>query len=155
MKRRTPMSQMASSRYQRSSMEMVFQLATIPLFADLTTEQLVPVASVSRRASAAAGEVICEQGDMGDQLYLILEGEVEVTRDGKRLAVLRTGDCFGEMAILDDSPRSATVRALDEVALIATARADFRDLLQLYPGLARGIIAVLVERLRRTKPSWL
>jgi CRP-like cAMP-binding protein len=155
MKHRTPLSRMVSSRYQRSSMELVFQLATIPLFAGLTTEQLVPVASVSRRTSAAAGEVICEQGALGDQLYLILEGEVEILRDGKRLAVLGSGDCFGEMAILDDSPRSATVRASTEVALIATARTDFRDLLQLYPGIARGIIDVLVERLRRTTPSWL
>jgi len=154
MKHPTPLSPMVSSRYERSSMELVFQLATIPLFADLSTEQLVPVASVSRRTSADAGEVICEQGALGDQLYLIVEGEVEVTRDDKRLAVLGPGDCFGEMAILDDSPRSATVRARTEVALIATARTDFKDLLQLHPALARGIIAVLVERLRRTTPGW-
>jgi CRP-like cAMP-binding protein len=151
----SPRSQAPSSRLQRASMEMVFQLHGIPLFAGLSTEQLLPVASVSQRTVAQPGEVICEQGAMGDKLYLILQGEVEVVRDGQRLATLGPADCFGEMAILDGSPRSATVRALGEVALIATARADFRDLLGLYPGLARGIIDVLVERLRRTTPSWL
>jgi NADH:quinone reductase (non-electrogenic) len=85
------------------------------------------------------GEIVFHQGDHGDRVYLIISGDVEVIReksDGADvLAKLSAGECFGEMALLQDSPRNATIRALTEVDVVSVYREDFRMLLQRLPGL--------------------
>ena len=83
-------------------------------------------------------------------MYIISSGSVEVVKAGQRLAQLGVGDCFGEMALLDRETRSATIRSsADDTRLVAIAREDFYDLLELYPSVSRAIAKTLVERLRR------
>jgi CRP-like cAMP-binding protein len=129
-------------------MEKVLLLKGIPLFSRMSAEQLLPVAEIVNEVSYGSGEVIFHEGDPGDELYLVMSGSVEVLRHEKQLAVLGANECFGDMAMLDQEVRSATIRVVEPVSLLAIAREDFLDLLDLYPALAKSVIGVLITRLR-------
>jgi CRP/FNR family transcriptional regulator, cyclic AMP receptor protein len=129
-------------------MDIVFLLKSVPLFAGLSGEQLLPVADIVQRVDYEKGQVVFEQGQPGSHVYLVLEGSVEVLHDGERVAVLGAKECFGEMALLDSGARSASIRTLADTSLWAIAREDFQDLLDLHPALAKGVIRVLTHRLR-------
>jgi NADH dehydrogenase len=85
------------------------------------------------------GEAIFEQGDVGDRLYVIRKGQVEVIRDGARVALLEQGESFGEMALLNSSPRAATVRATQPTDVLAIGKNDFSKLLGCFPEFSSGI----------------
>jgi len=137
-----------TAHFRKTAMVHMLELRASPLFSGLSAEDLIPVAGVTETSSFQAGELLFEQGDEGDRLYLVTHGGIEVSRDGQILAQLGEGECVGEMALLDDTPRSATVRATKDTRVLTVAREDFHDLLDLYPGIARQIAAVMVERLR-------
>jgi CRP-like cAMP-binding protein len=94
--------------------------------------------------------MLFESGEVGDALYVIVAGEVDVVRGGAVIARLGAGECVGEMAALDWEPRSATVRAGAPTRLVRLERNDLMDLLTDYPELVRSLARVLVERIRRT-----
>lgn len=132
----------------RDPMDLVFLLKGVPLLSDLSGEQLLPLTDAVQTVHVEAGDLVFAEGEPGDHLYVILEGSVEVLRGDERVALLGVKECFGEMALLDQSARSASCRALKTVELLALARDDFQDLLDLHPALARGVIRVLTQRLR-------
>ena len=135
---------------QDEVMERLFLLRRIALFDEVSADQLLPLAHVARRQGFAAGQVIFEEGATGDSLYLVLDGEVIVEVGGRLVATLGRSECFGEMALLDESPRSASVRASGPVECLVVDRVGFDDLLEVAPGMARGVIRVLTQRLRAT-----
>lgn len=135
-------------RMTRDPMDLVFLLKGVPLLSDLSGEQLLPVAEIVQHVHIEAGDLVFSEGQPGNHLYVILEGLVDVQRGPEHLATLGTKECFGEMALLDQAPRMASVRASTDVELLAIARDDFQDLLDMHPALARGIIRVLTQRLR-------
>jgi len=96
------------------------------------------------------GELLFEAGEVGDSMFVIVSGEVDVVRGGQVIARLGGGECVGEMAALDWEPRSATVRASAPTQLVRLERNDLMDLLTDYPELVRSLARVLVERIRRT-----
>ncbi len=104
-------------------------LARVPLFTELELADLQRVASATRSESYAADADIVRIGDTGHSLYVVLEGNVVVVYPGRsadvELARLGAGEFFGEMAILNEKPRSATVRALDNVTVLALEKDDF------------------------------
>lgn len=132
------------------TLERVLFLKSVDLFSQLPGEDLAPVAVLATEEQREAGEDILQQGEMGDALYLIVEGRVRVHRRGRVLATLGERECFGEMAVLDPAPRFATVTAETDLTLLRLAEADFRELLQEKHQLALGIIQVLTRRLRNT-----
>jgi CRP-like cAMP-binding protein len=138
----------AAAAPHEPAMESLFHLRGIPLFAGLDAEQLLVVADIATQARFSAGETIFEEGSAGEHLYLITEGTVEVVAAGEQVAVLAAGECFGEMAVLDHTVRSATVRALADTTALAIAREDFGELLDLHPALARSVMTVLSRRVR-------
>ena len=137
---------MASS--PENTMEMVFVLKAVPLFSGLSAQQLVPVADILTEVTYEEDDIVFQQGTEGLALYVVVDGEVEVVSDGEVLATLGRNECFGEMAVLDRALRSATIRVTRDVVLFRIARDDFQDLLELYPTLAKGVIRVLVGRVR-------
>src|SRR5712692_2783393 len=106
------------------TMQKVLLLRRVDLFDDMTTRQLGHVASVTRELVQPAGSMIFAEGDAGDALFLIVSGEVEVLRAGKRLKVLREADYFGELAVLTAETRNASVRALTDCLLLRLERSD-------------------------------
>lgn len=126
-------------------------LRTVPLFAHFTEEQL-RVLTVTRR-SAARGSVIMAAGDPTDSLYLVVSGRLKVVMGdaGGReviLSILGPGEFFGEMGLIDDSPRSAGVIAIEPCELLALAKRDFDACLAENFEMAMGVMRALVKRLR-------
>jgi len=105
-----------------------------------------------------AGETIFRQGDVGDRVYSLISGEVEVIReDGgkvKVLAKLGPGDCFGEMALLSDEPRNAGIRAASNVDTVSIYRRDFQELLHHVPGMREIFERVMNEHLGKDPTDW-
>lgn len=102
-------------------------LRSLDLFAPLPATTLEGIASRVVRVPAAPGVVLMREGDPGDRFYVVAEGEVEVTRDGRAVATLSPGDYFAEIALLRDVPRTATVTASTAATLLALERVDFLE----------------------------
>ena len=123
------------------------ELAGTALFAALAPEHLHDLARSTVRAQEPKGMVFSKEGERGDELVVLLEGEVEVRRDGAVLATLGPGDHFGEMALLDDTARrSATVVAVTPVAVAYVSRPHFDALMAENPEVRHAVAAVLWER---------
>jgi CRP-like cAMP-binding protein len=130
----------------------------VPLFEGLSDERLAALASVAWVTTVPAGAAILEEGDeVSDDeegLFLLVSGTVEVRRgaadaiDGRLLRTLGPGDFFGEMALIDAHPRSASVFATSEVQYLAISRWDFHRRLRSDPDIALRIMATLAQRLR-------
>jgi hypothetical protein len=98
----------------------------IPLFRPLSRTELARVGRYSREMNIEAGQVLCRQGDPGDELFLIVHGDATVSRNGKQIATLGPGMYFGELALLTDAPRNATVTASTDMVLLVLDRHSFR-----------------------------
>src|SRR5688500_17992407 len=132
-----------------STVEKVLFLKSIDLFSQIPGEDLAQVALITHEEAREQGERIFGEGEVGDALYLVVDGRVRVHTEMRDIAELGERECFGEMALLDASPRSATVTALEDVNLLRISREDFQDLLTEKPEIALGIIQVLTRRLRQ------
>lgn len=131
-----------------STVEKVLFLKSVDLFSQIPGEDLAQLAMITGEETRESGEEIFGEGDVGDALYIVLDGAVRVHRGEKTIAELGVRECFGEMAILDAAPRSATVTALGEVSLLKISREDFQDIMAEKHAIAVGIIKVLTRRLR-------
>lgn len=129
------------------------------LFSGLRPEALDLIARVMTEETHSLGATIFQHGDAGDKLYLILEGKVRISREvpgmgEEALAVLGAGQVFGEMALIDEAPRSADARVHERCRLLAIPKDGFDDLLFLHKDLAYevlwSIVRMLVGRLRET-----
>lgn len=139
--------------------ETVEQLRRVELFAGLKPEALTLISKVATEETHAAGTKIFQHGDAGDKLYLILDGRVRISREvpgmgEEALAVLGPGQVFGEMALLDESPRSADARVHERCRILAIPKDGFDDLLFMHKDLAYEVlwsmVRMLVGRLRET-----
>jgi ATP-binding cassette subfamily B protein len=129
----------------------VARLQAVPLFASLDGILLAALGRELATERYADREVIVTEGQLGDRLYIIVEGQVEVVTLGpagveRRLAILRTGDYFGEMALLTEAPRSATVRARGPAVLLTLDRTQLRNLLDRLPDLRTALDRVVETR---------
>lgn len=123
-------------------------LARLPLFAGVSSESLSRLTAVAGEQDFAAGHYIVRQGQVGTGLYVVLEGRVRVIRGSDELAVLVPGDFFGELAVIDQRPRNASVEAIDDTRCLALASWDLLDLLEHDPKLSLNLIRGLVARIR-------
>ena len=129
-------------------------LATIPLFSGLPEEELERFAELTRERAYPKGSVILFQDDPGDSLFVLRNGRVKVVligEDGREviLGVLEPGAHFGELALIDDQPRSAHVIAMEDAQLLVLRREDFRRRVEANPTVAWALLTELSRRLRR------
>jgi signal transduction histidine kinase len=131
------------------------RLVHLPLFSDLTSEELDILEAGSRETRCAAGEALMREGSAGGSLYVILEGDFEISkRSGKNdvvIAVRGPGEVIGEMSLLDGSPRTATVRSLHDSRLLEIDQATFQELIETSPTAAIRILRTMTSRLRHTQ----
>ncbi len=136
---------------------MLDELRQIPLFADLSEEDLEQLYKMAETVSIPAGQLVLREGDPGDSLYVVLAGELEVTkRQGSQdvlLALYKPGQFFGEMALLEQAPRSASVRTLQESRLLMISQAAFQTLLSCSPSAPLKILHTVTSRLRSTESA--
>jgi CRP/FNR family cyclic AMP-dependent transcriptional regulator len=122
-------------------------LGQVPLFATLSRRHVRRIASVADAKRYAASRPLVRAGKPADAFYVILAGNARVDLPGRDIT-LEAGDFFGEMALIDGEPRSATVTAVSEVLVLTIPRARFLKLLEAEPKVALGIMATLTRRLR-------
>jgi CRP-like cAMP-binding protein len=128
-------------------------LAEIPLFAGLSKRHLNKIAGLAKTRRYARYTNIVREGERGDSFYVILDGTVLVKPSGKRSVRLKPGDWFGEMALLDGAPRTATVEAQSEVLVMLLGRAAFQKAVVADPKIAMELLRTLAARLRAADRS--
>ena len=129
-------------------------LASVPMFSGLQRDELLKFAELTRERTYPKGSVILFQGDPGDSLYVLRQGRAKVVligEDGREviLGVLEPGAHFGELALIDDQPRSAHVIAMEDSQLLILRREDFRRRVEANPSIAWALLTELSRRLRR------
>ena len=134
-------------------MERLLYLRRVPLFSQLNLDQLDAIDRILSEQSFLSGEVICREGELGKDLYVLIDGEVEVFRNYQADGQLRLGSqlpvtCFGEMAILADLPRTATVVSSRESRLLTLHGDRLKELIIQMPEIAFDFFRVLAERLQ-------
>jgi CRP/FNR family transcriptional regulator, cyclic AMP receptor protein len=119
----------------------------VPLFEAFSEGELAAVGRLAKETTANAGEVLCQQADMGHEFFLILEGEAVVRRSGEEVSRLGPRDHFGELALLTRERRNATVSAATDMRLLVLGRHDFKEVIESTPSLAHKLLAGLAARL--------
>jgi CRP/FNR family cyclic AMP-dependent transcriptional regulator len=126
-------------------------LRSVPLFRDLSKRNLDAVAKYADEVRKKKGSVLAQQGSRGQEFIFIIEGEARVERDGKVINRLSANDFFGEIALIDQRPRLATVVADTDVRLLVVHASSFKQLLEAVPGLAYKIMVGLCKYLREAE----
>ncbi len=128
--------------------EHLDHLAKQPLFSACTKRELQRVARAVDEIDVEAGRVLVDQGQAGREAFVILEGIAAVKRNGRRIATLGPGEQFGELALLDHGPRTATVVAETPMRLLVLSSRSFAAVLDEVPTLATKLLAALASRIR-------
>ncbi len=132
-------------------------LAHVDLFSTLNKKELQTLAKSCQERSYSAGTVLFSQGDTGVGLYVLKNGKVRITiatnpdRAEVEVGIYGPGDVLGEMALLDDLPRSATVTAIEDVTALLLPVWEFRTILQTHPDMSLKLLGVLSRRLRKAQ----
>ncbi len=128
--------------------DIASKLASVPIFSGCSRRELAVVARAAKEVSHRAGTVIAREGERGIGLFLIVEGECSVSIGGKERGRLGPGQFFGEIALLDGGPRTATVTAVTDVRLVGLTEWVFRGLLAEHPSIALKTLESVAGRLR-------
>jgi CRP-like cAMP-binding protein len=123
-------------------------LRNTPLFALATEKDLRNVAKHAHPIDVVQGTTVVREGEPGDRFYVVLEGSVKVTRNGRKIAELGVGQSFGELALLANTPRNATVTATSDAELVSFDRKTFAKVLDESPLFARRLLEAVAKRLR-------
>jgi hypothetical protein len=131
-------------------LEKIQFLKRVSLFKGFSVMELFLIAQITREIRFESGHTLFKIGDPGDALYIILEGAVEIlNEEGESLASLQSPQCFGEVAVLDKSGRSATAVCNEDCRMLMITTEDFHEILEGYPVLYKNIITILTGWLRR------
>lgn len=128
--------------------ERIFFLAKVPLFSDLGLDSQTQLAAIAEEVTFQPGELLFQQGDVGDSLYVVLDGEVAILLDGHEVNRMNPGESFGEIAVLDRGTRTAGGRAVSDVLALRIDRRAVEDLMARSSELRLAIVAELGSRIR-------
>lgn len=136
-----------------STMDKILFLKKVPIFSDLKVRELAAISSITEEKKNKGDHVIFKEGDEGDSMYIITSGEVSVIKNYDQpnstiLANIKEGDYFGEMALLESAPRSATIKTNSETNLLILGKLEFEEIMQEYPSISINICKFLSNRLR-------
>jgi CRP/FNR family transcriptional regulator, cyclic AMP receptor protein len=137
----------------RSKSSKTDLLRGVGLFAHCTDKELGRIAALADEVEVADGATLTREGQPGHEFFVIVEGRATVARGGDTLATIEAGSFFGEMSLLDQGPRAATVTANGPTRLLVLDSRSFHALLHDVPSIATKILIELVGRLRRAEAS--
>ena len=138
---------------RQSSTDYLTHLSSVPLFSQCHKAELKSLARRTADISAEAGQVLIKEDQGAYDFFVIVSGEAEVSRAGRVVAHLKQGDYFGELGLLDQALRDATVTARTPMELIVLAQWDFEQALEEAPGMTRRLLAGMAQRLRSLDTS--
>jgi CRP/FNR family cyclic AMP-dependent transcriptional regulator len=127
-------------------------LKEVPLFSRLNKKSLQDVAQIADELDLPAGKEMATEGDRGREFFVLLEGEADVTKGGKRINTMKKGDFFGEIALVTKMPRTASVTATTDVEVLVITERDFGALLKRSPEVGREVAEALAERVAPELP---
>jgi CRP/FNR family transcriptional regulator, cyclic AMP receptor protein len=125
-------------------------LSKIWLFSTSSNRELRTIRRALEEVTVPPGRVLCEEGTIGREFFLIVDGEASVRRNGRKVTTLGPGQYFGELALLDRRPRSATVISETEMLLLVLGQRQFNGVLDAVPALSRKLLAAMATRLRES-----
>lgn len=131
-----------------TTVEKVILLQRVDLFEEVPTRQLAYLAAVADEARLSSDEVVYREGDSSDGLYLVVEGEVVLEKDGRTITVAGPDDAFGSWSLFDDEPRVVTATARVDSRVLKVAKDDFIDLLADHVKITQGILRKMAQRMR-------
>jgi CRP-like cAMP-binding protein len=123
-------------------------LKTIWMFSGCSSSELRKIRGSLDQVAVPPGKVLVEEGRIGTEFFLIVSGTAAVTREGKKVATLGPGSYFGELALLDRKPRSASVVSETDMDLLVLSQRQFNSLLESVPTISRKMLAAMANRLR-------
>jgi CRP/FNR family cyclic AMP-dependent transcriptional regulator len=121
-------------------------LKRAPLFEGLSRKELVQLARLTDDVEIPAGRVLCREGDRGREFFVLVEGKVDVARNGRGVATLGAGDFVGEISLLEPTPRTATVTAQTPLRFFVLTPKDFQQMLDENPSIERKVLRALARR---------
>jgi CRP-like cAMP-binding protein len=133
-----------------SKLEM---LRRVPLFANLGDRQLREVEALADEIDVPAGKVLCQEGQRGEEFFVIVDGTVALTRQGRDLPTLGPGQFIGEIALVDGGPRTATATTTTPARLLVLAHREFNSLLDRFPEIESTVLRTLASRVRQLDPE--
>jgi len=126
----------------------IHTLERLPLFSACTPRELHRLAAITTEVDVEAERVLCREGDPGDEFFVVVDGTAVATREGVVLDILHPGSFFGELALLDGGPRTATVTAQIPMRLLVLSRREFDRVWSVAPPVAKSIATELARRIR-------
>lgn len=128
-------------------------LHRIPLFSAFGGKQLRRLGELADEVDVPAAKVLMRQGETGTDMMILVRGRVSIDRDGERLNTLGAGDFFGEIALVDGGPRTATVTTEEPSKLLVVTHRDFHALMDEFPEVAQQVMNALANRIRHLEPE--
>jgi len=125
-------------------------LSTIWLFSTCSSRDLRTIRRALEEVTVKTGRVLCEEGTIGREFFIIVDGQASVRRNGRKIASLGPGQYFGELALLDRRPRSATVVSDTDMVLLVLGQRQFHGVLDAVPALSHKLLAAMATRLRES-----
>ncbi len=119
----------------------------IPMFSACSKKDLKTIAANAERVHVTAGRILAEQGDPGREAFVIVGGKARVLRNGRKVAMLRPGQFFGELSLLDRAPRNATVVADTDMDLLVIGQREFAKIVDAAPAFARALLMGIARRI--------
>jgi CRP-like cAMP-binding protein len=123
-------------------------LASVSLFSACSKKELQAVARATDEVDLSAGRTLCEQGTIGREAFIIVDGTAEVRRNGKKVATLGPGTCVGELALLDHGPRTASVIAKTDMKALVIGAREFAGVVDEIPPIAHKLMKALAAKVR-------
>jgi CRP-like cAMP-binding protein len=127
--------------------EKVELIKKVPLFSSCSKHELEEIAHIADEIDLSEGKEMTKEGSRGREFFVLLEGEADVTKNGQSINKLGAGEFFGEIALVSDSPRTATVTATSPVRALVITDRSFRRLMDDSPEIQRKVLVELAERL--------
>ncbi len=128
--------------------EKVVFLQNVDIFEQVPAEQLSYIAAIADEVQYSKGDVIFRENELSDSLYLVIDGKINIEKEGKQVLAAGAKDAFGTWSLLDNEPRVVTATAADDASLLRIERNDFVDLLADNVQVTQGILKTLVKKVR-------
>jgi CRP/FNR family cyclic AMP-dependent transcriptional regulator len=128
-------------------------LKRVPLFAGLGRKEIEEIGRLAEEIDVPAGRVLMREGQTGQEFFVIVEGNVLIERGGRALRTLGAGDFLGEIALVDDGPRTATATVETNAALLVLAHREFHSLMDQFPSVRTAVLQALAMRVRQLEPD--
>jgi CRP-like cAMP-binding protein len=128
-------------------------LKRVPLFAGLGRKEIEEVGRLAEEIDVPAGRALMREGQTGQEFFVIVRGSVLVERGGRQIRSLGPGDFLGEIALVDDGPRTATATTASDSALLVVAHREFHSLMDQFPSVRECVLQALATRVRQLEPD--